>query len=133
MLFVEGRHREAASVARSARVEMTASLGDDHLFTLVTDAVLGASLAHLGDPQGISLLREAIERESRVLGAEHPNTLEARFHLAGVLHRQGRRDEAIAILSEVHARRLELLGPQHSQTREANRLLEEWGAAPLPR
>lgn len=132
MLFVEARYREAASIARSARAEMAASLGDDHLFTLVTDAVLGASLAHLDDPEGVRLLREVIERESRVLGADHPNTLEARFHLAGVLYREGGRDEAIAILSEVHARRIELLGPKHPQTGEAARLLEAWRSEPPP-
>ena len=46
------------------------------------------------------LCRETLEIRSRVLGPEHRDTATSKYELAGLLARQGRKDEALATLRD---------------------------------
>jgi len=60
--------------------------------------------------------RDAIDREKRVLGPEHPDTLNGMMNLGVIMRRMGRYAEAEKIYREtleVHSR---VLGPEHPDT-----------------
>ncbi|MDX1382270.1 MAG: tetratricopeptide repeat protein, partial [Thermoanaerobaculia bacterium] len=126
LLFLRGRYADAAAVAETARRSMHATLGEEHLFTLVTDAVLGASLALVGDSGGEELLRATVDRERKVLGPTHPNTLDGRTLLALVVYEKGDRTTALGLLEEVLAESRDVLGADHPQTLKAAELLASW-------
>jgi hypothetical protein len=62
------------------------------------------------------ILREVIAARTRVLGAEHVDTLESRYELAGYLGGLGEYAEAASVLREVIAARTRVLGAEHVDT-----------------
>ncbi|GAB5533912.1 MAG: hypothetical protein Rubg2KO_01610 [Rubricoccaceae bacterium] len=62
-----------------------------------------------------SLLEEAIPTLTRVVGADHPTTIEAQFNLGNVLRISGDPAGAEPLYREVLAARQEIYGPDHDQ------------------
>jgi non-specific serine/threonine protein kinase/serine/threonine-protein kinase len=62
------------------------------------------------------LLTGAVGLRSRLLGRDHPGTLQAQAHLGGVFEREGRYQEAEKLLTEVLMKQREVLGPDHPDT-----------------
>src|SRR5262249_45497320 len=60
--------------------------------------------------------REAWERRRRVLGPDHPDTLEAASNLGGILSKLGRLQEADRHLREAVDGRRRILGPENAET-----------------
>ena len=54
--------------------------------------------------------------QTRVLGAEHPDTLATAGNLAMSLSRQGKHADAERIQREVHGARKRVLGAEHPET-----------------
>ncbi|HZW91180.1 MAG TPA: tetratricopeptide repeat-containing protein, partial [Myxococcaceae bacterium] len=66
--------------------------------------------------EGIALEREVVASQRRLLGPEHPDTLESLGHLAVFLKRHRDFDEAERVAREVLAVRLRISGPDHPET-----------------
>ncbi len=63
-----------------------------------------------------TLQRETLEVRRRILGRQHPDTLESMMILAGILKDQRRYQEAEALLRETFDLRSRVLGPRHPAT-----------------
>jgi tetratricopeptide (TPR) repeat protein len=72
-------------------------------------------LDHLGDSptQSISIGEPLLADQERVLGADHPDTLDSRNHLARAFQSAGRLDEAIPLHERTLADRERVLGDTH--------------------
>ena len=66
-----------------------------------------------------ALYREALAGRRKVLGDEHPETLESVRSLAGVLREQGKLDEAEPVYREALEGRRKVLGDAHPLTLES--------------
>lgn len=83
LLYKTGRFDEALGLIADCRLRMRETLGADHLFTLVADALAGACQIAVGKRrEGEALLRQTLERQREILGADHPKTLETEAMLA---------------------------------------------------
>ena len=60
--------------------------------------------------------RDVIADSVRVMGPDHPDTLQVRRSLARSLRDAGRHDEAIALLEQVIADSVRVMGPDHPET-----------------
>lgn len=77
LLYKTGRYREALALVEDCRLRMHETLGAEHLFTLVADALTGACRIATGDRRaGEPLLQSALERQREILGPDHPQTLQ---------------------------------------------------------
>ena len=92
---------------------------------LAKDPEVQAQMMHvMGDvyeglglfPDAESLLRRAIEIRSRVLGSNHPDTLQSRSDLGAVLQQEGRYAEAESLQRETLEAQRRLLGLNHPDT-----------------
>jgi thioredoxin-like negative regulator of GroEL len=66
--------------------------------------------------EAAATLREVLDVVTRVLGAEHPSTLQKANNLAVMLYCQGKHAEAAAMLREVLNVERRVLGPEHPKT-----------------
>ncbi|MFE7549919.1 tetratricopeptide repeat protein [Streptomyces gardneri] len=131
-------HRDLAAVLR-ANTEALAGTAGEYLwvptghpvvyavgYSLLDAGLIDAATAFWGDFAGAS---------ARILGEDHPYTLEAIANLAVARWRAGRSAEAIALEERVLADRTRVLGPEHVHTlrskshlatsyRQAGRLVE---------
>ena len=91
-----------------------------------------AFLGELGDSmaQAITVGEQLAADLERLLGPDHPNTLNSRNNLATVYRAAGRTAEAIAVHEQVLAARERLLGPDHPNTLTSrNNLATDYRAA----
>jgi tetratricopeptide (TPR) repeat protein len=84
-------------------------------------AELQAALASGSTDQGRyieaeNILRKVVEVRTRILGADHPDTLRSRQNLAVALWRRGRYAEAEADFHEIIEREQKVFGPEHPDT-----------------
>jgi len=92
-------------------------LGPDVAETLRTSCALGNVLLELkAFGEALKQLAETASRASRVLGAEHPLTLQAEHGRARALCGLGRHSEAASLMRLVHDTRISALGAQHEDT-----------------
>lgn len=73
--------------------------------------------------EAVAVLSEVLDRRTRALGPEHPDTLSTRRSLGDQLGEVGRHDEAVAMLASVVDDRRRVLGPDHPDTLSARRSL----------
>lgn len=69
---------------------------------------------------------QVIEKMKRVLGEEHPNTLDSTIHLALTYWNQGLNSEAIIMMDKCAQLHKEILGPHHPETTMLLEVLEKW-------
>jgi tetratricopeptide (TPR) repeat protein len=106
--------------------------GSDNRWVLKAQNSLAVCLSVVGrNTEAEQLYRNTIERETRLFGCNHVNPLSTRANLARHLLKVGRKDEAIAQMSEVAQGRLNLHGADHPLTREAQHTLLIMQAAAL--
>lgn len=81
---------------------MEAALGPDNPSTMAVRGNAAAGLWLAGDLEAaLVLYREALVRDRRILGNNHPDTLTDASNMAGVLGDLGRHYEAVQIYQEV--------------------------------
>ena len=128
--LVEGRLRNnqlAEQLAQQAIRNSISAFGPEHPLTLLARANLGK--IYLGQdvlPAGLrtprifdraaEIFRSVLEDRRRVLGAEHPDTLDSMTDLSTALHRLGRFAEAEAKERQIMAIRDRVWGPEHPGT-----------------
>ena len=66
--------------------------------------------------EALKLMEEVLTLRRKVLGPEHPETLEAMSNLANSYGEAGRRDEALKLREEVLTLSRKVLGPEHPNT-----------------
>jgi len=94
-----GHDGHAAAMLGTVYEAQRAGLGVDHPRSLATAHNLAGALDEADDrARAISLLEETIEHKSRVLGPSHPSTLLSMSALGSLLSREGRSEEAEAML-----------------------------------
>jgi serine/threonine protein kinase/tetratricopeptide (TPR) repeat protein len=125
-----GRAAEGELIAREALEIDRRVFGEEHQQTLRAMHTLGLSYAWQDRQEGVdqagsrgsrapktaALYRECLEISRRVLGEEHPQTLEVMLNLGNVCRRLGRYDEAITLLRESSEACRRALGDEHPQT-----------------
>jgi hypothetical protein len=67
-----------------------------------------------------------METRKRVLGDEHPDTLNSMANLAFTLKSRGHHDRAISLMEECWQLREQALGPQHPYTTSSLQTLNKW-------
>lgn len=90
-------------------------LGRDSLDTLTCAAALATTGAN--GESGVREMRRVFETHVRVLGDEHPITVQSAHALAKLLVRSGARDEARALLARASRAAKSALGADHRGTR----------------
>ena len=63
-----------------------------------------------------AIFRQVLTSRSRALSLDHSRTLETRYELAMALARQGRADDARAMLDQILEAQAKVLGPTHPDT-----------------
>jgi serine/threonine protein kinase/Flp pilus assembly protein TadD len=118
LMYALGRLDEAESLYRDSLQASIDSLGPDHPTTLLNASnladfliVMRADYEEAGKP-----LADLLERRRRVLGAEHPQTLETMMTQAKLLRRTGRYEEAERLLRSILDIRRRTLGDEHPDT-----------------
>jgi tetratricopeptide repeat protein len=71
-----------------------------------------------------------LEIRQRVLGEEHPNTLISMNNLAHIFKKQGRAEEAVALMENCIRMKTRVLGPDHHSTTGSQGTLNEWRGIP---
>jgi tetratricopeptide (TPR) repeat protein len=115
----------------------TAGQADEPLTTVLLRLRLVALdyLIELGDsmPQAIVFGERLISSLERVLGPDHPDTMNARNGLAAAYHAAGRTADAIPLVQQALAARERLLGADHPSTLASrNNLASAYRAAGRP-
>ncbi|MET7302199.1 tetratricopeptide repeat protein [Embleya sp. NPDC005575] len=112
-------HPDLTAVLRANTDVLTTTTGDD-LWHSGANPVLfraGESLLHMGlNTAAVCHWRRATDDAERLLGAEHPDTLTARGHLAAAYRLVEWTDAAITIGERVAEQRTRLLGAEHPDT-----------------
>ena len=95
--------------------------GDDKDLTMALLQLRLLALYHLielGDsaPQAVAVGEPLTTDLERILGADHPDTLNARNSLAAAYQDAGRAAEAIPLFQQILAGRERMLGPEHPNT-----------------
>lgn len=114
-------YEQSLALAREVAGIRERRLGDDHPDTLLALALVGANTVRLAQRQPAfgqaeAFMQTLIERQKRVLGEAHPQTLASIAELVRLLGKQGRLAPAIALQRQVLAARTESLGPEHPDT-----------------
>merc|ERR1712232_440842 len=96
VLNVTGQHKEAEPVLRDAVLRLEKIVGREHFLTLTTlmNLALVINKNSPGSNEAIELGLEATEGRRRILGEEHPDTLEGLRDWFTLLHGEGRDKEA---------------------------------------
>lgn len=96
-----GDFAQAVALCQQLLPEVDAKFGLDHDAPWQFRLVLGLSLYGLGRFSEAELYHQrALEGRARILGPDHPDTLQARAWLADAVGEQGRMEEAEAIAQE---------------------------------
>ena len=134
-MYELGRYAEAVPLLQHSADGRETLYGRDHPLWLTVAQTLAMNLAATGDAEGGSaLLDEVLERRSRVLGPEHPDTLSSRMSRA-VLQVEAGLDleRALEDTEAVATARREALGTEHPDTLNAlynqSNLLKQLGRA----
>ena len=67
-----------------------------------------------------------IEIRKRVLGEEHPSTLNSMNNLAFTLKDKGENEKAISLMEDCVRKRKQILGQDHPFTKESEDALRRW-------
>lgn len=117
LLYKSGRPDEAIAYGQVARATIASALGDDHMFTLRTDAIIGASYAAIGDYElSEQILRETLGAQQQTIGEHSPDTLTTELYLARTLRLRDSPDSNNFVARLLEKSR-QHLGAQHPQTR----------------
>ena len=134
-MYELGRYQEAVPLLQHSADGRETLYGRDHPLWLTVAQTLAMTLAATGDAEGGgALLDEVLERRSRVLGPEHPDTLSSRMERV-VLQVDAGLDleRALEDTEAVATARREALGPGHPDTLNAlynqSNLLKQVGRA----
>jgi hypothetical protein len=69
---------------------------------------------------------QVMETRKRVLGDEHPDTLTSMNNLAFTMIGQGRKGDAIKLMTKCVRLRQKILGPEHPHARSSAAALAGW-------
>lgn len=94
---------------------------------------LGVLLGLIHKDQGnftdaLRLLKGTVESGTKILGADHPDTLIYMFNLAFCYHDMGDKDHAIRLMTEVLEKQREVLPANHPDTIDSAEWLANWKA-----
>ena len=92
-------------------------LGRDSLDTLACAAALANCASSANSASGVSAMRRVFDAYVRVLGDEHPQSIQSAHALAKLLARSGAREEARALLARAARVAQNALGADHRGTR----------------
>ena len=73
--------------------------------------------------RALPLYEECLAKSKRVLGEDHPNTLESLNNLAFIFYSKGEYDRALPLFEECLAKRKRVLGDDHPDTLESLNLV----------
>lgn len=76
--------------------------------------------------EAIGLFRALLSDSARVLGVDHPDTLDVRHMLAHLSYQSGNKTEALDLLRVLLAHQSRVLGPDHPRTVWTRTRLREW-------
>ncbi|ONI80473.1 hypothetical protein ALI22I_45025 [Saccharothrix sp. ALI-22-I] len=127
---VAGDLQQAITEFETAAADAELGLGASHPTTLTYRSNLAFWRGVAGDPEAaghLATLRRSVEA---VFGPDHPRVLRIRQQRAELLHRAGRRAEAVDELREVLSEMARVQGANHPRTREAAVLLAGWESSP---
>ncbi|MEU9234524.1 FxSxx-COOH system tetratricopeptide repeat protein [Streptomyces subrutilus] len=117
VLYVLGRHQEAADLHQQTLTDRERVLGPDHPHTLTSRSNLAVVLDALGRHQEAADLHQyTLTDFERVLGPDHPDTLISRNNLALALDALGRHQEAADLHQYTLTDCERVLGPDHPDT-----------------
>jgi tetratricopeptide repeat protein len=92
-----------------------------------SDIVLGTLRGRLGrHEEAVTIFAAIAANRTRALGTDHPETLEARAHLAYWTGRCGRPSDALLMGREVLAARTRILGTNHPDTLDSSLRVATW-------
>ena len=93
--------------------ELTASVGEEHAFWVVTHGNMAATIAESEDlARGIETLTDSANRQDRVLGSGNRVSLETRVLLARALLKGGQKEDALEQLRIVYSRACKSVGDE---------------------
>ncbi|GAA0470311.1 hypothetical protein GCM10009531_74950 [Actinoplanes capillaceus] len=72
------------------------------------------------------LKEQVLTDRERILGNQHPDTILARANLAAFYWQDGRKNEAVALLTRAVEQFREIVGPKHPDTVAHARMLDRW-------
>jgi serine/threonine protein kinase len=101
ILLAENRFKEAEALLREIVESDRRALGPEHPNTLDAENSLANTLMEEGNyPEAETLYRQVLAIQQRILPKDHPTTAITLYNLGCVSAHQGRKTEAIALLSE---------------------------------
>jgi serine/threonine protein kinase len=115
-----GLYNEAEPLVHEALAVQRAQLGDGHMDTILTQALLAELYAFQGrHKEAEALFLALLERCKRELGEGHETTLRLMTRLGNVYRMQGRYEESISVISAALERQRRLFGDEHESTRDS--------------
>lgn len=121
----QGRDDDQLSLLRQIHRFRTEHDGEDSPATLVAAERAAVATFNAGAHElGVTQLREVLDRSARSLGANHPDTILARWHLAGALGNLGADAEAQVLATAVLDARRHDAGDDRVDAHEVQILLE---------
>ena len=106
---------EAEALLKDTLIRKRRTIGPEHPSTLDTMATLGPAAERLPPAESEPYTRRCTRRACGLLGPDHFDTLGAKGHLALLVRRQGRLDEAEVLTREVVDTELRVLGDRTSR------------------
>ncbi len=117
---VDGRAIKVVDLLDQAVQDLDRSAGDQPLMSATLLAAIGKTYIGLGmAKESLAAFDRSRETRSRLLGDDHPDTLESLHGRAQALQDAGRLDQAIPILETTLARRTAILGGDHPSVIES--------------
>ena len=117
LLRESGKQKEAVAALRTLLPQARGQLGADAQRTLGLQLQLASALQLDGDyTAALGVARDAIERHTRVFGANHPQTLFAWNQIGVIENKLGHTAEAEAAFRRAAEGRLAVLGENHPAT-----------------
>ncbi len=112
-----GLYKEASELLERARSHFVSARGPDDLATLDVYYDLALANRFAGRrSEALALLKVVVEKRTKILGLEHPDTLLARERLGFSLFQMGSPSEGVAILQETLSMSRRVLKSDHSVT-----------------
>lgn len=120
-----GRLEQALKLEEIVVERLDRTLGADAPAALAARAWLSMMYRDRADPRAEETVRAVYADRGRILGADHPDTLQSESTMVSVLLLDGRADEAEKLARDLIARNLKLRGAQHLDTLLAKTQLGE--------
>ncbi len=125
------RYEESAASARETRQRIRTKMGEDHIYAMIVDHILGSALHLGGDPTaGEVYLRAAVTGMREILPADSWRLGRTTSAWGACVRDLGRHEDAERLLTDGHRILDEALGPDDKRTRDAAgelaRLYELW-------